>query len=313
MSTTAGSAPATRPARLLAEPWRTDALLFLMALIWAVNFSVLKYGTRLVAPLAYNGVRIPLAAALQLGIARSVRKPAIASRDRRALILLGLLGNGVYQVLFILGVSRTRVATTVLILASGPALVAILGRLRGSERISRHGWVGIILQLLGVSCVVMGTAGSGAGSDSLLGGLMVLVAAISWAFYSVFVKPYSERVSGLHIGGYTMLGGSLLAVAVAAPGMLSTPWTALPASLYGALFYSSAGALVLAYLFWYRGVRVIGPTHTSMYSNLQPILAMAVAWMFLREVPSRWQLAGMGCIMSGLLIARIATAQPEAP
>ncbi len=314
MATTAQSAPLPGPAAgTRVHPWHTDALLLLMALIWAVNFSVLKYGTQLVAPLAFNGVRISVAAALQLLIARAMRLKPITRRDAWTLILLGTLGNGVYQLLFIIGVSRTRVATTALILASGPALVAILGRLLGKERLRARAWSGIALQLMGVLFVVAGTAGSTAGTDSLFGGLLVLGGAVAWAYYSILVKPFSERIAGLQIGGYTMLGGAMLSVVAAVPAMASTPWRVLPRGVYGALLYSSAGALVLAYLFWYRGVRIIGPTRTSMYSNLQPILAMAVAWAFLRELPSRWQLAGAAFITSGLLLARTSTHEPEAP
>lgn len=296
-----------------AANWRIDVLLFLMALIWAVNYSVLKYGTQLVAPLAYNGARIPVAAALQLLLVRAMRIERIAWRDARTLILLGMLGNGVYQLLFIVGVAQTRVATTVLILASGPALVAILGRLRGTEHVTRRAWFGVAMQLVGVACVVLGTAGSTAGSDSLVGGLLVLGGAISWAFFSVLVKPLSERLPALQIGAYTMLGGALVVVTAAVPQFAATPWRSLPPGVYGALLYSSVGALVIAYLIWYHGVRTIGPVRTSMYGNLQPVIAMAVAWLVLREVPSGWQLAGATAIMTGLIVARQATHEPEAP
>jgi drug/metabolite transporter (DMT)-like permease len=314
MATTARGAiaPGSAPTSEL-KMWRIDALLFLMALIWAVNYSVLKYGTRLVAPLAYNGVRIPLAAVLQVALARVMGLPRIDRADARRLVVLGMLGNGAYQLLFILGVSRTRVATTVLILASGPALVAIIGRLRNNDRLTRHAWGGIALQLLGVLCVVIGTAGSTAGSDSFIGGLLVLSAAVSWAYFSVLVKPLSERIAGLHIGAYTMLGGAIITVTAGIPAMLATSWTTLPTGLYGALLYSSAGAMVIAYLIWYYGVRTIGPVHTSMFSNVQPVLAMAVAWIFLKEFPSRWQIAGAASVMSGLVLARLANREPEAP
>jgi drug/metabolite transporter (DMT)-like permease len=284
-----------------------------MALIWAVNYSVLKYGTRQIAPLAYNGVRIPLAALLQLILARAMRVRPVRPRDAMTLVLLGLVGNGLYQLLFILGQARTRVATTVLILASGPALVAILGRIHGSESVSRRSWTGVALQLAGVVCVVAGTAGSVEGSDSLLGGMLVLGAAVSWAIFSVLVKPLSHTVSGLHIGAYTMLGGALVTVTAGIPGILTTPWRTLPLGVYGALLYSGAGAMVVAYLIWYHGVKVIGPTRTSMYSNVQPVIAMAVAWAFLGELPSGWQLVGAALVMSGLLLARTATVEPEAP
>jgi drug/metabolite transporter (DMT)-like permease len=313
MTTTVEGAITPRTTHTRARIARIDALLLLMALIWAVNYSVLKYGTRLLSPLAYNGVRIPLASMLQLLLARGMRVRPVSRRDAIMLVLLGLIGNGVYQVLFILGVARTRVATTVLILASGPALVAIMGRWRGSERLTRNAWLGIGLQLAGVVCVVAGTAGSTNGADSLLGGLLVLGSAISWAYFSVLVKPLSERVAGLQIGAYTMLGGALITVTVALPSLAATQWHTLPIGVYGALLYSSAGAMVVAYLIWYHGVRMIGPTRTSMYSNMQPVLAMAVAWAVLGEVPSLWQVTGAASIMSGLLLARIASHEPEAP
>ena len=65
-----------------------------------------------------------------------------------------------------------------------------------------------------------------------------------------------------------------------------------------------------------RGVRVLGPTRASMYSNLQPLFAMAAAWLVLSETPRMLQLAGAACILSGLVIAslrrrRVPVPEPE--
>ena len=81
-------------------------------------------------------------------------------------------------------------------------------------------------------------------------------------------------------------------------------WSTLPALGWLAILYSGIFALVIAYLFWYRGVRVIGPTRTAMYSNVQPIIAVIFAWAVLKETPTVWQGIGMACIMSGLLLTR---------
>ena len=289
----------------------TDAMLVAMALIWAVNYSVLKFGTRLVPPLAYNGVRIPAAALLQFGVARAMRLDRTSREDAIRLVVLGMLGNGIYQVFFIIGQARSRVATTVLMLASGPALAAILGRLRGTESLSRRSWSGIAFQLVGVSFVVLGTAGTG-GHDSLLGSALVFASAVSWALFSVFVQPLTTRVPGLLVGAWTMVGGGIISLLVAVPSMLDVSWQTLSPAVYGALAYSTIGAMVIAYLFWYQGVKILGPTHTSMYSNMQPFLAMAFAWLALGEVPSRWQITGAAFILSGLVVARTATQEPEA-
>ena len=286
-------------------------MLVAMALIWAVNYSVLKYGTRLIPPLAYNGLRIPAAAVLQFGIARAMRLPDVARKDAIRLIVLGMLGNGIYQVFFILGQARSRVATTVLMLASGPALAAILGRLRGTERLGQRSWSGIALQMAGVSCVVLGAAGVTGGRDSLSGSALVFASAVSWALYSVMVQPLTTRIHGIQVGAYTMLGGGMVSLLVSIPALGTVDWAGVNAGVWWAMAYSTIAAMVIAYLFWYHGVKTLGPTHTSMYSNMQPILAMAAAWLALGEIPSRWQIAGVTFIMSGLLLARSSAHEPE--
>ena len=300
------TSPPSRRRQLLV----TDAMLVAMALIWAVNYSVLKFATRLVPPLAYNGARIPAAALLQFGIARAMRLGPIVRKDAVRLVVLGMLGNGIYQVFFILGQARSRVATTVLMLASGPALAAIIGRLRGTERLTSRSWSGIGLQLIGMSCVVLGTA-AGGGRDSLLGILLILASAVSWALFSVLVQPLTGHVPGLQVGAYTMLGGGIVSLLVGIPAIAAVSWSTLSPAVYWALAYSTIAAMVIAYLFWYQGVKTFGPTHTSMYSNVQPLLAMPIAWATLGESPTRWQVAGAAFIMSGLILARTAAHEPE--
>jgi len=73
---------------------------------------------------------------------------------------------------------------------------------------------------------------------------------------------------------------------------------------YGALAYSAIGALVIAYLFWYRGIRVLGPTRTAVYSNLQPIVALLAAWAFLGEIPTIFQGVGAVTIIAGVFLTR---------
>lgn len=282
----------------------TDVLLLLMATIWGINFSVLKYGTQFVAPLAFNGARIPIAAAAQFGIAGAMRLERVPRRVAWQLITLGMLGNGVYQVLFILGVVRSRVATAALIIAATPAFIAILGRLLGTERLASRQWMGIALQIAGCSTVVLGSARGGSGADSTTGIVLLLGASLSWALYSVALRRISAQVHTLQLGGYTMLGGALVTSVIAVPAIVATPWRSLPLGAYAALFYSAIIAMVFAYLFWYRGLRVLGPTRTAVYSNLQPLIAAIVAFFVFKEVPTLPQAVGAAFVISGLLLTR---------
>jgi drug/metabolite transporter (DMT)-like permease len=288
----------------------TDAGLVLMATIWGVNFSVVKAGLQALTPLSFTAVRMVLAALVLFGIARFARDAWPSRRDTGRLLLLGLLGNGFYQLLFISGLARTRAGIAALIVAAGPAWIAIISRLLGRERVSRLGWAGIGLQLLGVLCVVGSTQAFEAGESGLLGALLISLGSIAWALYSILLQPYTLRSNGLHLSAITLASGAAMMALVGMPDMVRLDWGAVSLTGWMSVAYAAFLAMVVAYLLFYRGVRVLGPTKTSMYGNLQPIVALAVAWVMLHETPTPWQLLGAGFIMAGLLVSRTAKVRP---
>lgn len=275
-----------------------------MATIWGVNFSVVKYGTTLLDPLAYNGVRLSLAALVLVAIVAIARLPWPSRRDTLGLLGLGVLGNGIYQYFFVIGVSRTRASDAALVIAATPAMIAIIGRLRGTDRIGRRGAAGIALSIAGIAFVVLGTAAGDTAGSSLGGDLLVLVGSACWAVYTVYLKSYTQRVGGMQLSAVTMVGGAVPLLAAASPAIIRADWPHFPLMGWMAILYSAFGALVIAYYFYYRGVRILGPTRTSMYSNLQPVIAVLVAWAMLGEQPTLTQGIGAGLIMGGLLLTR---------
>jgi drug/metabolite transporter (DMT)-like permease len=282
-----------------------------MALIWGVNYSVVKHGLRTLPPLTFNGVRVALAAVVLGVVAATVRDKAWPSRrDVLALAGLGLLGNGLYQLLFIAGMARTRAGIAALVVAAGPAYIAIISRLLGRERLSLRGWAGIGLQLAGVGFVVASTQGLEASREALVGAALIAAGSVTWALFSVLLQPYTTRAHPLHLSAITMASGALLLVTIAAPGLAAHDWGAVSPGEWGTIAYAGIGALVVAYLLFYRGVRVLGPTRTSMYGNLQPLIALLVAWAFLAEHPSAWQWTGAAFVMGGLLLSRTARLRP---
>ena len=279
-------------------------MLLFMSIIWGVNFSVVKYGTMQIPALAFNGIRMTIAVLTLVLLMRVRGGPRMSWRDARALFVLGLFGNGLYQIMFIEGIARTRAGTVALILAAGPAFVALIGRVLGVERVSARGWGGIALSLAGIALVTAGTPASSSGSTALTGNFLVLGGAFLWAAFSVLLKPYANRIGAVQLGAMTMLGGLLPLLLVATPALSGLSWTAISLGTWGALVYSGFGALVVAGLFWLRGVRVLGPTRTAMYVNLQPVMALLVAWAALHEIPTAAQWGGTGAIIAGVILTR---------
>jgi len=108
-----------------------------------------------------------------------------------------------------------------------------------------------------------------------------------------------------------MIGGSVVLLVGGAPAILRVDWRAVPTSAWAAILYGGLGALVVAYMLWYRGVKVLGPTRTALYANLQTLIALIVAWLTLGETPTAWQMIGAGTIVGGVLLTRVPASEPS--
>ena len=283
----------------------TDLLLLCMALIWGLNFIVVKFATGVFAPLAFTSIRIFVAVIVLWGIFLGRRLPMPSRRDLVIMLALGMLGNGLYQILWVEGMARTRASDAALLVAASPAVIEIIGWVRGHERAGPRGIGGIALSLVGIGLVVSGAAAAAKGQSTFLGNAFILTSVVCWSFYSVLLKPLTQRVDGLTLSAVTMTGGLAALLLTSGPSLLATRWAAVPPIGWMAVAYSSVFALVIAYLFWYRGISVLGPTRASMYSNLQPLVAMIAAWALLGETPRALQVMGALCIIGGLLLTRL--------
>lgn len=290
----------------------TEALLLIMVVVWGVNFAVLKYGTTQFAPLAYNGIRMTVGALALLAVTFWSREPHPIRADIRRLMMLGVLGHGMYQLFFILGLSRARAGTASLVVASSPAIIAIVGRLLGVERISRRAVMGIACSITGIAFVILGSAATHSEDASVVGDLLILISVVCWSFYTHLMTPMLSRVSGLQITTWTVVGGTIPMLMFAMPDIVHVQWSQVGPLAWGAVFYSGLAAMGVANLFWFRGVRVIGPTRTAMFSNLQPIVAVLVSWPLLGEIPTMWQGVGAAGVLGGLLLTRQSSATEPA-
>jgi drug/metabolite transporter (DMT)-like permease len=282
----------------------TDVLLFMMAVIWGINFVVVKYATHVFNPVAFTGLRVGTAAVFLLAVAFARGRFTLPRRDVIGLLLLGVIGNGLYQLFFVHGVARTRAGNAALIVAAAPAFIALFARVRGLERVRRLTLVGIALSVLGVGLVIAGSARPSNGEVTLLGSTLVFFGVLCWSVYTIMLQPYTKRIDVIRLSAITMVGGAVPLLIASTPALIATDWSIVGRGGWLALFYSSIISMGVAYFFWYRGLRVLGPTRTAVYANLQPIIALAVAWAFLGEIPTIFQGVGAATIVAGVFLTR---------
>jgi drug/metabolite transporter (DMT)-like permease len=173
------------------------------------------------------------------------------------------------------------------------------------ERVKRMTLVGIALSVIGVGLVIAGSAStSGGRENTLLGSVLVFLGVLSWTAYTILLQPYTKRIDVIQLSAVTLVGGAVPLVIASTPALIATDWSAVVMGGWLALLYSSVLSMGVAYFFWYRGLRVLGPTRTAVYSNLQPIVALLAAWIFLSEVPTIFQGVGAVTIIAGVFLTR---------
>jgi drug/metabolite transporter (DMT)-like permease len=275
-----------------------------MVVIWGVNFIVIKDALRQMQPIVFNGLRFALAATVIAGLVWWRGEPRPGGRDIGRLALLGLLGNTVYQFGFIEGVARTRAGNAALIMAAVPVQTALLSHLLGRARLRGRDVAGLALAAAGITTIVAGSGSDVGFGGTMHGDLLMLFATVCWSLYTVAGKPMVDRFGPLTTTAWTMGLGALPMLVMAVPPLMATDWDRVGPDTWGAMVFSSLGALVLAYIVWYRGVQRLGPSHTTMYSNFVPVVAMLAAWAFLGEVPTAWQGVGALGIFGGIYLTR---------
>jgi len=290
----------------------TDLGLLLIVLIWGVNFSVLKVLLRELDPLALNALRFPMAAvALWILVRRLDGSLKPDPQDLRRIITLGLLGNVAYQLCFIFGVDSTFAGNASLLLATTPVWTLFLSSVAGHER--PGGWVviGVAGTLIGIFMVITGSRDAGTlASPTTRGDLLILIASVLWAMYTVGGRKPVTRYGALRVTAWTLWVATPIIFLMGLPGLMRTDLTAITPEVWIGVTYAGLLGIGLAYLLWYRAVERIGNNRTAVYSNLVPVAALITAWIWLEEVPTTLQLIGAAVILVGLTLARVARA-PE--
>jgi len=285
--------------------FRANIALLVMALIWAINFSVAKDALTRIPPLAFNALRFPLAAlVVTFTFWRQGGFRLPAREDRVRLVALGVLGNLIYQLFFVFGLSRSRAGTASLILAGTPMVIALIGAVSGRERVTQRVWWGIIATVIGIALVVARVTPRPEAGNTRLGALLMFAATISWSVYSVWSRDLIRRYGSLPVTAWTLWPGTLAILFAGAPALARLDLSALGPRDWIAVVYAGALSIGVAYMLWSYGVRHLGATRTSTYANVTPVLALLAAWLFLADRPTTGQIAGALIIVGGVSLAQ---------
>lgn len=283
-----------------------DIALFFTSFIWALNFSVIKASLSEIDPYSYNALRFILATALMwIVLARKNAWFTIRKEDRWPLLIVGLLGNFVYQWLFIVGINFTYSANAAVMLGTIPIWVAIFSHLLSSEKMTRMKGYGVILGFLGILAIILGGKNPiSFGSQTFIGDLIIIASAICWGLYTVYSKRFLTNYTPLQFTVIMITIGCISLCILAIPNLLVLEWAAISPATYGGVVYSGLLAIGIAYIIWNYGLQTVGTVRTAAYQNLVPVLGLIFGVILLNEQLDLIQYIGSAIVITGIILAR---------
>lgn len=282
--------------------------------MWGVNIPVVKEAITRLDPFLFNAVRL-IFSALALGLLVWLEWRAGYRQQTplpwRKVLTFAVMTGLVYQILFMLGITRTTAGNTALLLATMPVWTAILSYFIHHERLPKVTWLGLLVTLVGTTLVIVSGGKVSLRSDFLWGNLFMLMAAMLWAGGTVYSRPLLREFSPLRLsllsnGLFLPLHLALAPLWMQFPVKEYEPWQAVlfqPGILL-ALVYSGAFSTGLAYATWNIGVRQLGGSHAAVYQNIVTLVAVLGGWLFLREQILPAQIVGGVIMLAGLYLMR---------
>jgi drug/metabolite transporter (DMT)-like permease len=285
----------------------TDVLMLSAMLFWAVNFSLVKIALRELSPLGFNGLRLLFASlVLVIILALSGEGLKVEKKTFWKLVILGLIGNTAYQMLFIHGIDLTTASNSAIIIAMTPVFIALMSSRLKHERVHPAAWAGILFSFIGFYLVISSRLGSFQFSSlSVRGDLLIFGGNICWAVFTVLCKPILERMSPLKLTTLTMVTGTTFFLPFCIKDIFHIPYRDISLKAWGSLFYSGLFALVICYVIWYASVQRIGNTRTAIYDYLIPVFTVIFAYLIIDERITGQQAVGALIIFVGVYLARI--------
>ena len=287
--------------------------MLLTTLIWGGNFTISKLALREIPPLPFTAIRF-VAGSLVLAIVlwRLDRLRWPPAGMGWPLIVLGIIGNTLYQLCFIHGLFRTSATDAALILASLPTIVTVSAGLLGLEQTTpRQRW-GVVLATAGVVAIVQRN-GLGQGGGDQVGDQLMHSATGCWTVYSLGLRRISGSMPALELTAWTLFTGTPGLLIVGLPGLVALDWGGVSTVGWAAVAYAALLSLTAAYVLWSRSIQALGAGRTAIYSCGVPLVAAIVALLLLGEQPTIAHAIGATLIIAGVLLSNRALVQATPP
>ena len=250
-------------------------------------------------------------------------EPPMNRQTQWLVFLESLLGNFLFSICMLYGVSMTSAVSAGVIMASIPAVVALLSWAFLRERIGLRVWAAVACAALGISLLALskqelvkhglqGPAADSASKNAMLGNLLVFAAVLCEAAYAVIGKKLTGALGPKRIASLINLWG----FALMTPMGLYLAWdfnfgSVAPGMWLLLIFYALAASVWTVWL-WMTGLQTVPAAKAGVFTVMLPISAALTGVLVLGETLSGMQLLAFGVALLGAVLATLPARQPGA-
>lgn len=289
-------------------PWYKNPylLLTLTALFWSGNFVLARAIHADIPPLALSFWRWVIAFTLLLPFVVKPLKqqwPLLKNQWGRV-VLLALTGISGFNSLVYLGTQYTDATNALLINAFIPMLTILFSWLFLHMHLARTQFIGIAISVIGVMVIL-------SRSDLQLfatmsfnqGDLLIFVATISWALYTIWMKGLDTRINRIVFLAVIIFIGIIGIMPFYIWEWMQSPPLRLNKEVIVSFAYVGVFPSVLAVWFYNYGVAEVGPARASLFIHLMPVFGTLMSVIFLGEHLYLYHLIGVSAIFTGIYLS----------
>jgi drug/metabolite transporter (DMT)-like permease len=284
----------------------------------ALSMSLVGSYVALSKPLV-AAIPVLLLAWLRFGIGGAamlhwLRKPGgelpLTAQTRWLLFLESFLGNFLFSICMLFGVSLTSAVSAGVIMASIPAVVALLSWAFLRERIGQRTWAGVACAAIGIALLAFADAPAADGAltqgrpaTSWLGNLLVLGAVLCEAAYAVIGKKLTGALGPKRITSIINLWGFALVTPFGLYAALRFDFASVPPGIWLLLLFYSLAASIWTVWLWMTGLKAVPASQAGVFTVMLPVSAALVGVLALGEHLGAAQLLAFAIAVAGVLLA----------
>lgn len=272
----------------------------LAASIWGGMYVVSKIVLETVQPLALVWLRYFVALVALVFVVLVTRQSwRIRWRDVPLVLAIGIIGYAVSIWAQFLGTKLSSAQLGAMITSATPAFMVVFGRVLLGERVTTRKALSVTLATVGVLMII----GVGGFSRSYqLGGVILLVAALTWALMSVWVKRVPSGYSQLVVTTYAILVSTIVITPLAIKQLYGVSEALTHPVIWGGILYLGIVSTAGAFFLWNKGLQMVDAASGGLYFFFQPLVGTLLGWLILGEQVGLTFWAGAALILAGVLM-----------